>query len=166
MQNTFFDSSLPDWLSDSLVNTLSNIRSAWKTTDGRWRQWEAYDCADIDNVHNDGERHIPYIMFWPETTYNKLKAWAKYQLPNGMIQEMLANGPNTKKGGRGYDDPDGRIMSDVTSMFLMYIWELYTWDGTQSGLPGGFNVIKEYWDNIVKGAMWQINVSTEYNLHR
>ena len=42
-----------------------------KTNDTRspgfWRQWEAFDCPDLDSIHNDGERHIPYIMFWPST---------------------------------------------------------------------------------------------------
>lgn len=44
----FFSSSLPDWLQDSLVNSLSHIRSAWWTAKGEWRQWEAYDCVNVD----------------------------------------------------------------------------------------------------------------------
>ena len=46
----------------------------------RWRQWEAHDCTNMDSVHNDGERHIPYIMFFPDSTRNKLTAWAKGQI--------------------------------------------------------------------------------------
>lgn len=42
-----------------------------------------------DSVHNDGERHIPYIAIYPNSTISKLYAWAKFQLPNGMIQEQL-----------------------------------------------------------------------------
>ena len=45
-----------------------------------------------DSVHNDGERHIPYITIFPNSTINKLYAWAKFQLPNGMIQEQLRCG--------------------------------------------------------------------------
>lgn len=45
-----------------------------------------------DSVHNDGERHIPYIIIFPNSTINKLYAWAKFQLPNGMIQEQLRCG--------------------------------------------------------------------------
>ena len=45
-----------------------------------------------DSVHNDGERHIPYITVFPNSTINKLYAWAKFQLPNGMIQEQLRCG--------------------------------------------------------------------------
>ena len=48
--NVFFTSTLPDWLQDALINTLSHIRSAWWTQDGRFRQWEAYDCVNIDSV--------------------------------------------------------------------------------------------------------------------
>lgn len=37
----FSASSLPDWLADTLVNSLSFWRSWFVTVDGRWRQWEA-----------------------------------------------------------------------------------------------------------------------------
>ena len=35
----------------------------------------------MDSVHNDGERHIPYIMFLPDSVRNKLDGWAKGQIP-------------------------------------------------------------------------------------
>ncbi len=47
-------------------------------------------CAD--SVHNDGERHIPYLMIFPDSTINKMRAWASFQLDNGMIQEQLRCG--------------------------------------------------------------------------
>ncbi len=47
-------------------------------------------CAD--SVHNDGERHIPYIMIFPDSVINKMRAWAGFQLENGMIQEQLRCG--------------------------------------------------------------------------
>ena len=50
---------MSDPLKDYLVNGMSHIRSAFYTTDGTWRQWEAYDCDDIDSLHNDYQRHIP-----------------------------------------------------------------------------------------------------------
>lgn len=79
--DTFFDSSLPEFLTDALVNSFSHVRSAWwreansdeksktssSTLEGpQWRQWEAMDCVNIDSVHNDGERHVPYITLFPE----------------------------------------------------------------------------------------------------
>lgn len=47
MHSIFFDSSLPDFLKDLYVNSLSHIRSAMWFYDGRWRQWEANDCTNI-----------------------------------------------------------------------------------------------------------------------
>lgn len=47
LHKTFLDSSLPEWLSDLLVNSLSHIRTAIWFKDGRWRQWEATDCVNI-----------------------------------------------------------------------------------------------------------------------
>ena len=53
---------------------------------------KGWTYSSPDSVHNDGERHIPYITVFPNSTINKLYAWAKFQLPNGMIQEMLRIG--------------------------------------------------------------------------
>ena len=47
--SAFFNAdSLPVWLQDVIVNSMSQWRSAFMTADGRWRQWEAYDCVDVD----------------------------------------------------------------------------------------------------------------------
>jgi non-lysosomal glucosylceramidase len=59
------DSSLPDWLQDMLVNSLSYWRTGFWVADGRWRQWETFDCNDVDSVHNDFQRELPYIIFFP-----------------------------------------------------------------------------------------------------
>jgi non-lysosomal glucosylceramidase len=117
LHQAFFNSSLPAWLQDSLINTLSHVRSAWMTADGRWRQWEAYDCVNIDSVHNDGERHLPYIFFFPETTRIKMAAWAKTAQPDGMIVEQLGNGCTGKVPE--LDQAAGRRMSDVSSMLIV-----------------------------------------------
>ena len=50
---------------------------------------------NTDSVHNDGERHIPYISIFPNSTISKMYAWAEFQLPNGMIQEQLRCGVQT-----------------------------------------------------------------------
>jgi non-lysosomal glucosylceramidase len=48
LHSVFLDaSSLPTWLSDTLLNMLSHIRSAWWEENGKWRQWEAYDCVNV-----------------------------------------------------------------------------------------------------------------------
>lgn len=56
---------LPDWLKDLLVNSMSFWRSGFWAEDGRWRQWEAFDCNDIDTIQNDMQRIIPYTLFFP-----------------------------------------------------------------------------------------------------
>jgi non-lysosomal glucosylceramidase len=56
---------LPAWLNDVLINSVSFWRSAFWTKDGRWRQWEAYDCNDMDTIHNDMQRILPYMLFYP-----------------------------------------------------------------------------------------------------
>eukprot|EP00731_Ephydatia_muelleri_P017922 Em0010g1020a len=124
LHEPFFTSTMPDYLQDILINSLSHIRSAFWVRDGRWRQWEAYDCVNIDSVHNDGERHIPYITIFPDSELNKIIAWAKYQVqPNltnaGMIYEELRQGYlDLPYPPRNMDIGDGRVMSDVTSMFI------------------------------------------------
>eukprot|EP00045_Choanoeca_perplexa_P015074 m.182287 g.182287 ORF g.182287 m.182287 type:complete len:987 (+) comp16883_c0_seq1:64-3024(+) len=155
LHQAFFNSSLPAWLQDSLINTLSHVRSAWMTADGRWRQWEAYDCVNIDSVHNDGERHLPYIFFFPETTRIKMLAWAKSALPDGMIQEQLSNGCTGTVPP--LDVPHGRDMSDVSSMLIVYAYEMYHWHNDSS-------VLEAIWPQLVGAAEWQISVSTKYGI--
>merc|ERR1712070_366515 len=125
-QRPLFESSLPEWLSDTLLNSMSHLRSAWLQSDGKWRQWEAYDCVNVDSIHNDGERHIPYIMFMPETTRNKMRAWGATQQANGMLPEQLACGCMGAVDP-GLDRGCGRVMSDVSSMYVVYLLELYKW---------------------------------------
>eukprot|EP01043_Picozoa_sp_COSAG02_P048866 COSAG02_NODE_4850_length_4905_cov_6.344985_1_plen_1001_part_00 len=163
LHSVFFDSvpettssakgGLPEWLADILVNMLSHVRSAWWEEDGKWRQWEAYDCVNVDSVHNDGERHIPYISIFPASTKNKLAAWGATQLPNGMIPEQLACGC-TSKIDPGLDKGCGRVMSDVSSMYITYILELYRWQNDTKTLH-------ELWPVVKKAALWQMNVSTD-----
>ena len=85
-------SSLPTWLGDSLLNTLHHARSTFWLEDGRFRQWESFSCVNVDSVHNDGERHLPYLLLWPHILPSKMLAWAKGQQSDGMIKEQLACG--------------------------------------------------------------------------
>ena len=174
MQSPFHQASLDPWLQDHLVNSLSHIRSAmWfdtcpnchrsndtrLQTMGFWRQWEAFDCPDIDSIHNDGERHLSYLMFWPDTTRNKLAAWAGNQAGtnwfpntangNGMLAEQIKN--------TNPDEPQGRAMADSSSMFICYILELLRWSGDRQSLS-------LYWPTVKRAAEWQLNVSSVYGV--
>ena len=105
--------TLPDWLQDLLVNSHSFWRTGLYLRDGRWRQFEALDCIDVDSVHNDFQRELPYALFFPDLVKNVMRAWARFQHPDGHIVETLAAGcysPTRKidrygntliQGGRG-----------------------------------------------------------------
>ena len=69
LHSIFLDTDLPVYLQDSLINSFSHVRSAMYTRDGTWRQWEAYDCVDVDSVHNDYQRHLPYILYFSQHTH-------------------------------------------------------------------------------------------------
>lgn len=84
--------TLPEWLQDVLVNGLSFWRTGLYLRDGRWRQFEALDCIDVDSVHNDFQREIPYVLFYPDLVMNVMRAWAKHQSKDGHIVETLAAG--------------------------------------------------------------------------
>jgi len=107
------------------------------------------DCPDLDSIHNDGERHIPYIMFFPDGTRSKLAAWAGNQGADGMLAEQILNSRP--------DSPQGRIMSDSSSMFILYILELLYWNGDETTAQLYYPVVK-------KAAQWQISKSQDYDV--
>ena len=167
LHEPFTASSLPPYLADLLVNSLSHTRNAmWfarcphchasadprvNGTAGRgfFRQFEANDCADMDSIHNDGERHVPYLMFLPDHTRSKLAAWAGNQGAGGMLAEQIQQ-----------TDPDGgygRVMSDGSSMFILYVLELLRWggDGATAAL---------YYPTVKRAAQWQIKASAAIGL--
>ena len=150
------NSSMPSWMRDTLVGTLHHMRSAWWGVDGRWRQWEAYDCVNVDSVHNDGERHVPYMMLFPGSIKSKVRAWGSQQLSNGMIQEQLACGC---MGGidANLDKGCGRIMSDVSSMYIIYILELLKWHNDT-------DFAREMFASAKKAADWHVSVSTFHGM--
>ena len=113
------------------------------------RQYEAYDCPDLDSIHNDGERHVPYIMLFPNAIRSKLAAWAHNQGANGMLAEQILN--------KDPDSPQGRVMSDGSSMFLMYVLELLRWTGDRATLELYYPVVK-------KVAQWQMQVSATFGV--
>ena len=155
IHNVYLNSNLPDHLVDSLINSVSHMRSAMYFTNGEWRQWEAYDCSDADSVHNDHQRHLPYMLYFPQTEKIKMYVWAKYQLPNGMIQEMLS--PGCTSNTAPYDQPGGRAMGDVTTIFILETLELYRWT---NDLP----FLKDMYPYVLNGVQWQLSVSAQLGL--
>lgn len=159
-------SLLPDWLADLLLNSVSHARSAmwWQncphchgsadprvanSSFGIFRQFEALDCPDIDSIHNTGERHLPYITLFPDATRSKLAAWAGNQGSDGMLAEQILNSDP--------DSPQGRIMSDSTSMFIVYVLELLRWGGDNTTL-------QLYYPTVKRAAQWQMMRAEELGL--
>ena len=54
------------------------------------------------------------------------------------------------------DAPGGRPMSDVSSMFITYLLELYTW--TNDSYTRG--VVRDLWPTAKMAAQWQMAVSS------
>ena len=87
----------------------------------RWRQWEALDCNDVDSVHNDFQRELPYLLFFPELLENVVRAWGEHQHPEGWIQETLGLQWGCHNRTNRLDTAGGRVMADVTPAFLAQV---------------------------------------------
>ena len=158
LHSIYYNTTLPDYLIDSLVNTFSHLRSAMWAADGTWRQWEAYDCVDVDSIHNDYQRHIPYILYFPDTEMNKLRQHAANQIVDGsprdgMLNEYLSNGcigPVGPWNGAG----GGREMGDVTTLFIAEVWELYAW-------TADMDFVRDMYPHVKRAVQWQIRRSPD-----
>ena len=144
-------SSLPVWLGDSLLNSLHHARSTFWLPDGRFRQWESFSCVNVDSVHNDGERHLPYLLLWPGILPSKLRGWAQGALPDGMIQEQLACGCMGPVPSQ-MEAPCGRVMGDVSSMFVVFLLEFWRWGPVAESAK----LLLELWPTARGAAGWQM----------
>ncbi|XP_031550637.1 uncharacterized protein LOC116288065 [Actinia tenebrosa] len=149
------DSSLPDWLQDMLVNSLSYWRTGFWVADGRWRQWETFDCNDVDSVHNDFQRELPYVLFFPGLLENVVRAWAKSQLPNGIIPEALQGQFGCWAKTNKLDAVGGRLnMADVHPAFIAQVYHLYIWAGKEQ-------LLRDLWPTVRKATQWMIDEGTD-----
>lgn len=145
--------TLPVWLQDVLVNGLSFWRSGMFFHDGRWRQFEAFDCIDIDSVHNDFQREIPYVLFYPKLVENVMRAWAEYQSEDGHIVETLAAGCMSPTRKMDSGPPIQRIMGDVTSVFIIETYHIYLWTNNNEFL-------NSMWPHVIRAVNWMIDKGT------
>ncbi|KAK3739472.1 hypothetical protein QZH41_020504 [Actinostola sp. cb2023] len=149
------DSSLPDWLQDMLVNSLSYWRTGFWVADGRWRQWETFDCNDVDSVHNDFQRELPYIIFFPGLLENVVRAWAKSQHESGLILEALQGQYGCWSKTNKLDAVGGRNnMADVHPAFIAQVYHLYIWAGKEK-------LLRDLWPAVRKAAIWMIQEDTD-----
>jgi non-lysosomal glucosylceramidase len=143
-------SSLPAWLADHAVNSMSHMRTVIWTRDGRWRQPEAFDCPDVDSIHNDYQRHLPYVWLFPDNEVNKMLKWASGQVVDpasadyGLIYEYLGSfglGP--------LDVPGGRVMADTTSLWVVEALEM--WRAT-----GDAELLAQLYPTAARAVAWQV----------
>jgi non-lysosomal glucosylceramidase len=155
------DNSLPDWLQDSLINSVATMyKTGMRFRDGRWRQWESFSCADVDPGHIDLYDALPYMFFYPELRKQILLRFASVQHSDGFIPEELMTGgvPKSVKPAVGpLDEPGGRDMGDSTTVFMLGIWQYYLWTGDRSFLDS-------MWPHVLSAALWQIERSKAYGL--
>eukprot|EP00656_Telonema_subtile_P055540 TRINITY_DN8636_c0_g2_i1.p1 TRINITY_DN8636_c0_g2~~TRINITY_DN8636_c0_g2_i1.p1 ORF type:complete len:1042 (-),score=198.12 TRINITY_DN8636_c0_g2_i1:161-3286(-) len=149
----FFEAdSTPPWLQDMLVNSMSQWRTAFMTADGRWRQWEAYDCVDVDSVHNDYQRQLPYAVFFPQLVQNTMTTgWAKLQQADGMITESLSGGCMAATGV--LDGGGGRVMGDVSTIYAIEALQLFEWTADE-------DFLQTLQPSVLRALDWVIKIGT------
>ena len=153
--------SLPDWLQDSLINSVSTMyKTGMRFRDGRWRQWEAFSCADVDPGHIDFYEVLPYMFFYPELRKQILSRFAVVQDDDGFIPELLGTGgvPKSVLPAAGpLDQPGGRNMGDSATVFVLGVWQYYLWTGDRSFLDA-------MWPHVKSAGSWQIERSETFGL--
>ena len=160
-QQVMRDNSLPDWLQDSLTNSVATMyKTGMRFRDGRWRQWESFSCADVDAGHIDFYEVLPYIFFYPDLRRQILLRFASVQHSDGFIPEELITGgvPKSVKSAAGpLDQPGGRDMGDSATVFVLGVWQYYLWTGDTLFL-------NSMWPHVRSAALWQIERSKAYGL--
>lgn len=145
-------SPLPIWLRDTLTNQFSHFRSLHYLRDGRLREYEANDCPDIDSVHNDYQRHLPYLWAAPDLELSKFREYAAGAAADGHINEYLGSfglGP--------LDAPGGRVMADTTTLWIVELYEFWINSGDSA-------LVQEMWPIAAKAIAWQIEACVQIGL--
>lgn len=145
------NTSMPDWLADHIINQFSHSRSLIWASDGRIRQFESMCNPDIDSVHNDFQRHLPYLWTMSDFELGKMRAWGASQTSAGYFQETLAAYQVP------FDTPSGRIMADVTSIWLLELYEIWL-------NAGDVAMLATFWPNASIAIDWMIAASQPLGL--
>lgn len=153
------DSSLPDWLADHMVNQFAHFRNFIFSREGEMREHEANDCPDLDSVHNDYQRHLPYLWLVggsPAGGFEQEKSelYQSCQVSGGDDDGMITENPGFQLGGGGCG---GRRMGDVTTIWILEVLEL--WRGTNDTAR-----LRAAWPAVVRGMEWQIRQSVALGL--
>ena len=173
------NTSLPHWLSALLVNTPAiEMESGFWTQDGRYRQYDNIYAPDL-SVHVHMFSMIPFVSFHTALTKDIIKTCqARLQCPQdstdpacppGMIQEVCANAGwgnigcgNSTQNWCGFsvgmmDSGGGRIMGDVTSVFLLETYQVWRQQPDRGWL-------QSVWPSIIRAVHWQVDRSAAIGL--
>lgn len=154
-QNICFENSLPHWFQDALINSVATMykTSMW-FADGRFRQWESFSCSTVEPIHIHFYRSLPYAWFFPDLQKQLLLTYAFHQKKNGYIQENLGGGCWSPDQ---LDAPEGRIMGDSNTDFILNVYQEYLWTGDRKFL-------NKLWNNVKSAINWEINRSKKFGL--
>lgn len=169
------DSSLDDWLADFLVNGMSHFRGLIWSRDGRMRLFEAFDCMDLDSIHNDYQvccHSSNTLMIYKSTnllTSSRLLflyflsqrhlpyLWLMPQIESQKLRKW-ASGQDASGfiyeflgpfGVGPFDVPGGRIMGDTTTLWIVELLELYRNTGDAA-------LLSDLYPTAVKALSWLI----------
>eukprot|EP01043_Picozoa_sp_COSAG02_P015351 COSAG02_NODE_652_length_18867_cov_30.656756_16_plen_207_part_00 len=168
------NTSLPQWLAALLVNTpATEIESGFWTKDGRYRQYDNIYAPD-QSVHVHMFSIIPFVAFNTALVKDIVKSCqARLQCPAfstdpacppGMVQEVCANAGwgnlgcgNSSQNWCGFsvgmmDSGGGRIMGDVTSIFILE--SLQVWRQTAD-----LQWLQSIWPSVIAAVEWEIRRS-------
>eukprot|EP01116_Phalansterium_solitarium_P010681 TRINITY_DN2576_c0_g2_i1.p1 TRINITY_DN2576_c0_g2~~TRINITY_DN2576_c0_g2_i1.p1 ORF type:complete len:1038 (+),score=373.87 TRINITY_DN2576_c0_g2_i1:144-3257(+) len=143
------ETSLPAWLADHFVNQFSHFRNFIYSGDGLMREHEANDCPDLDSVHNDYQRHLPYFWAVPDFESQKSELYENCQAADGHIPE--------NPGFAMTDECGGRVMGDTTTIWLLELLEVWRHTNNTQRLA-------DAWPAAIRAIKWQAGVSAEYGL--
>ena len=96
-------------------------------------------------MHNDYQRHLPYIWAAPRFEISKFREYARGQYKDGHIPEFLGDfglGP--------LDNTGGRTMADTTTLWVTELFEF--WINT-----GDVALVNELWPNARAAIGWLID---------
>ena len=151
-QRLCFDNSLPPWLQDAMVNSLGTMaKTGMWLADGRWRQWESFSCPNLDPVHIQFYRVLPYAWFYPQLKRNQMRAFAAAQQPDGYIREKMGHRTTP------LDHPRGRMMGDGNTCFVLELYQDYLWSGDRT-------LLAELWPAAKRALQWQMGRAEQYGL--
>ena len=151
-QRLCFDNSLPAWLQDAMVNSLGTMaKTGMWLADGRWRQWESFSCPNLDPVHIQFYRVLPYAWFFPQLKRNQMRAFAAAQQPDGYIREKMGHRSTP------LDHPRGRMMGDGNTCFVLELYQDHLWSGDRAFLA-------ELWPAARRALQWQLRRAERYGL--